>query len=368
MEVGSATHGTRIRDATSTSRHRQTAPGVVAWASCSFLHCACMLGPHPLHPPSLDVAFGVCGPHVAPRRSETTPARRVTVQTCRSGGPSPLSPLRLAVPCLGRHLPPLGQPRCQLRLAPPPSLNLPEVVPALPLSTLAGRPAARDALGPSSKAGRSSTSAPPRPNITMQLVSYPRSSADVDTSVLGFNPRRDSKSPPHAVSKAIQMDIKDALDPAQISASLLIHSSIQFQASPAPSFAQQHHRRYPTHQSKNPPTFKMKFFVAVLALAATAIAAPTECKSCHKEPSHEHKPEHKEPSNNKVGNVCQSHQTVVCQGQGNGGLLSLGNILPGALGQNCAGGDVYCCSHDDVKQVGLINLDLNVQCSLNRLL
>jgi len=95
----------------------------------------------------------------------------------------------------------------------------------------------------------------------------------------------------------------------------------------------------------------MKFFVAVLALAATAIAAPTECKSCHKEPSHEHKPEHKEPSNNKVGNVCQSHQTVVCQGQGNGGLLSLGNILPGALGQNCAGGDVYCCSHDDVKQV-----------------
>lgn len=127
---------------------------------------------------------------------------------CRSGGPSPLSPLRLAVPCLGRHLPPLGQPRCQLRLAPPPSLNLPEVVPALPLSTLAGRPAARDALGPSSKAGRSSTSAPPRPNITMQLVSYPRSSADVDTSVLGFNPRRDSKSPPHAVSVRLPQGIQ----------------------------------------------------------------------------------------------------------------------------------------------------------------
>ncbi|UNI22512.1 hypothetical protein JDV02_008396 [Purpureocillium takamizusanense] len=123
-------------------------------------------------------------------------------------------------------------------------------------------------------------------------------------------------------------------------------------------------------QRPNPPptTFKMKFFVAILALAATAIAAPTECKSCHKEPSHEHKPEHKEPSNNKVGNVCQSHQTVVCQGQGNGGLLSLGNILPGALGQSCSGGDVYCCSHDDVKQTGLINLDLNVQCSLTRLL
>ncbi|KAJ6442159.1 alternative oxidase-5 [Purpureocillium lavendulum] len=140
----------------------------------------------------------------------------------------------------------------------------------------------------------------------------------------------------------------------------------------------------------------MKFFIAVLALAATAIAAPTECKSCqehHKKPVEhkpEHKPEHHEPSNNNVGNVCQSHQTVVCQGQGNGGLLSLGNLLPGALGENCSGGDVYCCSHDDVKQVrtatsplpliktrsqltirtqtGLINLDLNVQCSLNRVL
>lgn len=117
MEVGSATHGTRIRDATSTSRHRQTAPGVVAWASCSFLHCACMLGPHPLHPPSLDVAFGVCGPHVAPRRSETTPARRVTVQSTSAVVSFP--PLVSAVPCpwtslsLGRTVAPLSPSPCR---------------------------------------------------------------------------------------------------------------------------------------------------------------------------------------------------------------------------------------------------------------
>ncbi|CEO58325.1 hypothetical protein PMG11_03055 [Penicillium brasilianum] len=66
--------------------------------------------------------------------------------------------------------------------------------------------------------------------------------------------------------------------------------------------------------------------------------------------------------------VCESHQTVVCEGNGSGGLLSLGNLLNGLLGESCSGGDVYCCSQSDVEQVGLINIDLNLQCSLNHLL
>ncbi|EPS29715.1 hypothetical protein PDE_04665 [Penicillium oxalicum 114-2] len=73
-------------------------------------------------------------------------------------------------------------------------------------------------------------------------------------------------------------------------------------------------------------------------------------------------------SSNAGGNVCKNGETVVCQGQGNGGLITLGNVLPGVLGQNCAAGDVYCCSTDKINQVGLINLDLNAQCSLNRVL
>ncbi|KAJ6437768.1 putative reverse transcriptase [Purpureocillium lavendulum] len=78
-----------------------------------------------------------------------------------------------------------------------------------------------------------------------------------------------------------------------------------------------------------------RFITVVLALAATAFAAPGG---------------HGGKTENSVGNVCSSKQTVVCQGQGNGGLITLGNVLPGALGENCAGGDVYCCSHDDVEQ------------------
>ncbi|KAJ5413750.1 hypothetical protein N7509_000377 [Penicillium cosmopolitanum] len=66
--------------------------------------------------------------------------------------------------------------------------------------------------------------------------------------------------------------------------------------------------------------------------------------------------------------TCDSDQIVICRGNGNGGLLSLGNIAPGLLGDNCSGGDVYCCSEDDVEQIGLINLDLNAQCTLNRVL
>lgn len=49
--------------------------------------------------------------------------------------------------------------------------------------------------------------------------------------------------------------------------------------------------------------------------------------------------------------VCASHQQVVCSGNGNGGLLTLGNVLPGALGTSCSGGDVYCCDTSDINQV-----------------
>ncbi|KAJ6131141.1 hypothetical protein N7523_001601 [Penicillium sp. IBT 18751x] len=66
--------------------------------------------------------------------------------------------------------------------------------------------------------------------------------------------------------------------------------------------------------------------------------------------------------------TCDSDQVVVCKGNGNGGLVSLGNIAPGLLGVLCSGGDVYCCSEEDVQQIGLINLDLNAQCTLNRVL
>lgn len=49
--------------------------------------------------------------------------------------------------------------------------------------------------------------------------------------------------------------------------------------------------------------------------------------------------------------TCENDQIVICKGNGNGGLLSLGNIAPGLLGENCSGGEVYCCSQDDVEQV-----------------
>lgn len=73
------------------------------------------------------------------------------------------------------------------------------------------------------------------------------------------------------------------------------------------------------------PTFKMKFILIALTLAATAIAGDSG-----------------------EGKVCKSGQSVVCSGNGNGGLLTLGNVAPGALGESCAGGDVYCCDDKDV--------------------
>lgn len=72
----------------------------------------------------------------------------------------------------------------------------------------------------------------------------------------------------------------------------------------------------------------MKSYLAVLALAATVIAG-----------------------NTKSGGTCNNGQVVVCKSNGNGGTLSLGNIAPGLLGQSCSGGNVYCCSEKDVKQV-----------------
>ncbi|KAJ5668970.1 hypothetical protein N7462_010040 [Penicillium macrosclerotiorum] len=99
----------------------------------------------------------------------------------------------------------------------------------------------------------------------------------------------------------------------------------------------------------------MKYTLVLSALFATVLAVPTS-NGGHG------------GGDEDQSTVCESHQTVVCSGNGNGGLLSLGNLLNGLLGESCSGGDVYCCSQSDVEQIGLINLDLNLQCSLNHLL
>ncbi|KAJ5738584.1 hypothetical protein N7493_001739 [Penicillium malachiteum] len=89
----------------------------------------------------------------------------------------------------------------------------------------------------------------------------------------------------------------------------------------------------------------MKVILAFFTLAASALAVPLAERT-----------------------TCSSNQVVVCSGNGDAGLISLGNIATGLLGESCSGGDVYCCSEDDVKQVGLLNLNLNAQCSLNDVL
>ncbi|KAJ5128765.1 hypothetical protein N7448_002481 [Penicillium atrosanguineum] len=104
----------------------------------------------------------------------------------------------------------------------------------------------------------------------------------------------------------------------------------------------------------------MKVSLALLTFVTAVLAVPSKpCDECENNGG---------GKKIETGNVCDSHQTVVCQGQGKGGLITLGNVLPGALGENCAGGDVYCCSQDDVQQLGLVNLDVNAQCSLNHVL
>lgn len=72
----------------------------------------------------------------------------------------------------------------------------------------------------------------------------------------------------------------------------------------------------------------MKIFIS-LALASSAIAAAIA----------------------RTDTTCESNQVVVCKGNGNAGLVSLGNIASGLLGESCSGGDVYCCSEKDVEQV-----------------
>ncbi|KAJ5548530.1 hypothetical protein N7513_005764 [Penicillium frequentans] len=98
----------------------------------------------------------------------------------------------------------------------------------------------------------------------------------------------------------------------------------------------------------------MKYILAISALAMTAIAMPTVDGG--------------KKSDDGDKTVCESHQTVVCSGNGDAGLLSLGNLLSGLLGESCSGGDVYCCSSEDVAQSGLISLNLDLSCSLNHLL
>ncbi|KAJ5111224.1 hypothetical protein N7532_001759 [Penicillium argentinense] len=94
----------------------------------------------------------------------------------------------------------------------------------------------------------------------------------------------------------------------------------------------------------------MKFILVSLALAVTAIAGGGDGGD-----------------GGDGGKICKSGQSVVCSKNGNGGLLTLGNIATGALGSSCSGGDVYCCD-DKYVQSGLVNLDVNAQCSLNHLL
>ncbi|KAJ5633104.1 hypothetical protein N7490_009443 [Penicillium lividum] len=108
----------------------------------------------------------------------------------------------------------------------------------------------------------------------------------------------------------------------------------------------------------------MRYIYVLAALAASAIAMPT--LDGHKRDDEDWDDDNSEDkSDNKP--TCEVHQSVVCDGNGKGGLLSLGNLLNGLLGESCSG-NVYCCNTEDVKQVGLINLNLDLQCSLNGLL
>ncbi|KAJ5175490.1 uncharacterized protein N7482_001367 [Penicillium canariense] len=96
----------------------------------------------------------------------------------------------------------------------------------------------------------------------------------------------------------------------------------------------------------------MKFIIATFALVATAIAAPPQVQGSGEE------------------KACKNNETVVCKDNGSASLLSLGNIATGALGSSCSNGNFYCCSEDDVKdfKIGLVNLDVDVSCSLNDIL
>ncbi|KAJ5128585.1 hypothetical protein N7448_002302 [Penicillium atrosanguineum] len=100
----------------------------------------------------------------------------------------------------------------------------------------------------------------------------------------------------------------------------------------------------------------MKYLIAYSALFAAVLASPMGNGNTG------------DDDDDMGGKTCESEQTVVCSGNGNGGLISLGNILNGLLGESCSGGDVYCCETGKVEQIGLINLNLDLECSLNHLL
>lgn len=87
----------------------------------------------------------------------------------------------------------------------------------------------------------------------------------------------------------------------------------------------------------------MKYLLAYSTLLAVVVARPTT--SCGGGGNCGSK------SSGGSAGTCNNDQTVVCRGNGVGELLSLGNILPGLLGQSCSGGNVYCCSTDAVDQV-----------------
>jgi hypothetical protein len=91
----------------------------------------------------------------------------------------------------------------------------------------------------------------------------------------------------------------------------------------------------------------MRYFFALPLLAVSALAMPAVDGDGTKKAEDAEK------------TVCESHQTVVCEGNGSGGLLSLGNLLNGLLGESCSGGDVYCCSQSDVEQVSFAPLSPN---------
>ncbi|KAJ5110221.1 hypothetical protein N7532_002866 [Penicillium argentinense] len=86
----------------------------------------------------------------------------------------------------------------------------------------------------------------------------------------------------------------------------------------------------------------MRAIVTILALVAVAIAGNTK------------------PNSGKGPNC-------FLLSNGNGGLLSLGNVALDALNDSCSGGDVYGCDNKNVKS-GLVNLDLNAQYSPNHVL
>lgn len=85
----------------------------------------------------------------------------------------------------------------------------------------------------------------------------------------------------------------------------------------------------------------MKLQIAIFALVSTALASSASGGKGGK---------------GGKGTVCAQDQTVVCKDNGNGGLLTLGNVAPGLLGQSCSGGNIYCCTTEEVEQVRLIGI------------